>query len=139
MTISAIVTASDLDPETLPIIGGKVVAQDPTRSPNYITIAPVAPAAIESGDSVNQALNKLQAQLNQESGQTRYRETIGDGTSTSFVISHSLNTKDVIVHLYDVSNGLSLAVDVSRISVDQVKIDFQSAPASQSKRVLILS
>jgi hypothetical protein len=139
MTIPAIVTASDLDPETLPIIGGKVVARDLTRSPNYIVAAPVSPTTIESGDSVNQALNKLQAQLNQESGQTRYRETIGDGTSTSFVISHSLNTKDVIVQVYDTSSGLSSMVDVSRISVNQVKIDFQSAPASQSKRVLILS
>lgn len=139
MTIPAIVTVADLDPTTLSVVDGKVVAQDPARAPNSIVAAPVAPASIESGDSVNQALNKLQAQLNQESDQTRYRETIGDGTSTSFVISHSLNTKDVIVQVYDVSNGLSLAVDVSRISVDQVKIDFQSAPASQSKRVLILS
>lgn len=66
-----------------------------------------------------------------------YKTSIGDTTTTSFVITHSLNTKDVIVQLFDTSTFDTVYADVIRNSVNQVTINFTSAPATNDIRVLI--
>lgn len=63
--------------------------------------------------------------------------TIGDGTSTSIAVTHNLATRDVIVQLYDVSTFDTVYADVTRNTVNQITIDFGSAPASGDIRVLI--
>lgn len=63
--------------------------------------------------------------------------TIGDGSSTSIAVTHNLATRDVIVQLYDVSTFDTVYADVTRNTVNQITIDFGSAPASGDIRVLI--
>ena len=63
--------------------------------------------------------------------------TIGDGTSTSIAVTHSLGTRDVIVQLYDVSTFDTVYADVTRNTTNQVTIEFGSAPAASDIRVLI--
>ena len=63
--------------------------------------------------------------------------TIGDGTETDFPLTHSFNTKDVIVQIYDLTNSETVFADVTRNTVNQVTISFASAPASTDMRVLV--
>ena len=60
----AIVTAADLDPATLAVIGGKLVANDPTKAPLVIAgLNTSSSAEVVNGDSVVTAIGKLQAQV----------------------------------------------------------------------------
>jgi len=62
----AIVTDADLDSTTLPIVGGKVKAQDPTKAPNTLSgFDPGNAVPVQNGDTVGQALGKLQGQVTQ--------------------------------------------------------------------------
>jgi len=66
-----------------------------------------------------------------------YKESIGDGTTTSYAVDHNLGSKDVIVQLYDVSSFETVYADVTRTTTNRVTIDFASAPSTDDIRVLI--
>lgn len=66
-----------------------------------------------------------------------YAETLGDGTETSFSITHNLNSNDIIVNIYKLSTGESVQCDVLRTSVNEISVDATPAPASNDLRVLI--
>lgn len=64
--------------------------------------------------------------------------TIGDGTSTSFLIVHNLNTRDVTVECYTNSGSYeTLQPLVTRPSVNEVGLYFLTAPTTNSVRILI--
>lgn len=62
--------------------------------------------------------------------------SIGDGATTSIQITHSLNTYDVIIQLYDTSTYETVYADVTRDSTTTATIDFATAPATSGIRVL---
>ena len=62
-------------------------------------------------------------------GSSKYVGTItGDGATTSFTITHNLDSRDVIVQVYDNTSYETVIVDVTRDTVDTVQIDFTTAP-----------
>lgn len=63
---------------------------------------------------------------------TSYAVTI----SASATVTHSLNTKDVIVQLYDTVTSDTVYADISRSTVDTVVVTFASTPANPI-RVLV--
>ena len=67
-----------------------------------------------------------------------YSASIGDGTSTSIVVNHGLNTQIVIVQLYDLSTGETVYADVFRTDANNVTITFAQAPALLSYRAMVL-
>ena len=67
----------------------------------------------------------------------QYVTSIGNSTATSYTVTHSLNSKDVIVQLYDVSSFDTVIADVVRTSVDVVTVDFSTAPTTNDIRVLV--
>ena len=67
-----------------------------------------------------------------------YSASIGDGTSTSIVVNHGLNTQIVIVQLYDLSTGETVYADVVRTDANNVTITFAQAPALLSYRAMVL-
>jgi len=62
---------------------------------------------------------------------------IGDGSATSIAVTHSLNSQDVMVQLFDKSSLDTVYADVVRTSVNVVTIDFSVAPTTNDIRVLI--
>lgn len=71
----------------------------------------------------------------------KYTETIiGDGETTTFLVSHGLSTLDVIVTVYDATTNEDVLVDVVRNSTTGVNIVFAQAPTvSDSYRVVVIA
>lgn len=66
--------------------------------------------------------------------------TIGDGSSSSYVLTHNLNTRDVVVSVLD-ATGLYDVVNVrsEATTANTVTLDFSSSVSSNSRDVLIIS
>lgn len=67
----------------------------------------------------------------------RYAANIGDGTSTSIAVTHSLNSLDVQVEVYEIATGETVGVGVTRTSVNVVTIEAVPAPATNALRVVV--
>lgn len=68
----------------------------------------------------------------------KFSTTIGDGTNTSYVITHNLNTQDVTVAVrYTASDYQAVMVDWKATSVDTITVRFKKAPPSNEFRVVI--
>ena len=68
---------------------------------------------------------------------TKYTQLLST-SATSYIITHSLNTLDVIVQVYTVSDGSEVIVDNLRNSTTQVTLNFAVAPAANAYRVVII-
>ena len=63
----------------------------------------------------------------------------GNGSLTSFPVTHSFNTRDVKVEVFDNSTFETIIVDVTRNTVNQVTIDFGTAPVNLKEyRVVVM-
>lgn len=66
-----------------------------------------------------------------------YAATFGNGSATSFVVTHNLGTLDVVVQLVEVSTGDTIYADVARTSTNVVTLTFAVAPSTNQYRVVI--
>lgn len=68
----------------------------------------------------------------------RYAANVTAG-STSAVMTHNLNTLDVIVSVYEVSGGLEVEADVALTSANSITLTFAVAPTAAQYRVVVLA
>jgi hypothetical protein len=68
----------------------------------------------------------------------KYSALIGDGTLTSYPVTHNLNTRDVTVEVYDVLNYATVETDIVRTSENVVTISFAVAPSAGSYKVVVV-
>jgi len=66
-----------------------------------------------------------------------YAANVGNGTNTSFALTHGLGTKDVIVAIYENATSEEVITDVTLTSTTVVTVSFATAPASNAYRVVI--
>ena len=65
--------------------------------------------------------------------------TIGNGSATSFVITHNMNTRDISVTVRETSGSYSqVFVDVEMTTVNTVTVKFATAPSSSAYSVTIV-
>lgn len=67
----------------------------------------------------------------------KYAANIGDGSSTDVTVTHSLNTRDVHVSLYNSSTYQVVYADIVNTTVNTVTLSFAVAPASNAYRVVV--
>ena len=69
----------------------------------------------------------------------KYVASFGDGSATSYVITHNFNTRDVQVSVFPNSGTYDdVVVDVGRTSVNEVTLVFATAPSSNAYRVVVV-
>jgi len=68
----------------------------------------------------------------------KYAASIGDGSATSYTVTHSLSTKDVTVAVYDNSSPYAeVLCDVQHTSTSAITLLFSVAPTSNQYRVVV--
>lgn len=68
-----------------------------------------------------------------------YSEVIGDGTATTFTITHNLDNEDVVVSVREVAgNKAEVYPEIRYTSANSATIIFVSAPAVGSHRVVVV-
>lgn len=68
----------------------------------------------------------------------KYAANVGDGSNTSYTITHNLGTKDVIVSVYDNSSPYAEVIcDVQHTSTTAITLLFSVAPTSNQYRVVV--
>lgn len=68
---------------------------------------------------------------------TKYIATIGDGTATSYTVTHSLGSRRVMVQLYDSSSYEQVYAQVVRTTSSAITVDFNTAPTTNDITVLV--
>jgi hypothetical protein len=70
---------------------------------------------------------------------TRSAANVGDGAATSYVVTHSLNTRDCTVQVRETSGSYSqVQVDVEYTTADTITLVFASAPSASAYRVIVI-
>ncbi len=69
---------------------------------------------------------------------SKYAATFGDGSATSYTITHNLNTRDVVVSVYEASGTYAEVVcDVAHATANTITLAFSVAPTSNQYRVVV--
>lgn len=66
-----------------------------------------------------------------------YSVVVGDGASSDIPVTHNLNTKAVIVQLYDATTFEDTSCAITRDSLNSITLGFNTAPAFESLIVVI--
>lgn len=70
---------------------------------------------------------------------SKFAAAVGDGSTTSIVVTHNLNTQDVVVMVYTASgNFAKVEVEIQITSVNTITLVFAAAPASGAYRVVVI-
>jgi len=68
----------------------------------------------------------------------KFAASVGNNAATSFVLTHSFNTRDVAITVYDNSTYAEVFADATHSTVDTVTIAFAVAPTTNQYRVVIV-
>jgi len=72
-------------------------------------------------------------------GIQKYSVNIGDGSATSYTVTHNIGTKDVTVQVYEVGSPYAqVEADVEHATSNTVTIKFATAPTSDQYRVVVI-
>jgi len=64
--------------------------------------------------------------------------TVGDGTATSYTLTHNLGTTDVVTQVRDATNDEIVECDIENTSTSAVTLTFATAPASSDIKAVVL-
>lgn len=124
-----------------------------SSSVSWVTFGTAAPAASESTAGIAEIATQAETDAGTDDARIvtplklaswsgrikKYSANIGDGSATSYTITHSLNTRDVIVRVFPNSGNYDdVEVDVYRPSTTTVTLVFASAPSSNAYRVVVI-
>lgn len=70
---------------------------------------------------------------------TKFAQAIGDGSTTSIVVTHNLNTQDIVVYVYTASGTfVEVNVEIQHTTVNTITLVFAVAPTAGQYRVVVI-
>lgn len=96
-------------------------------------------AEVNAGALTNVSVSPatLVAFYNAQVSDSGYSADIGDGTATTLDLAHGLNTKLVLVEIFDNTTGATVYANVLRNTVSNVRVVVKTAPSAAKYKVLI--
>jgi hypothetical protein len=91
-----------------------------------------------SGQGAAGAATTNQVAINTDVVARKYTTTIGDGTTTSYTVTHNLNSRYVQVTVFDASSYAQVFTDVANTTVNTVTISFANAPGVNAYNVIVM-
>lgn len=122
-----------------PTVAGSPISGAGTLAPALLTqLANTVLAGPTSGAAAAPTFRTLSASDLPPYPTLTYAATIGDGSNTTYNLTHGLGTTDVLVQVHAVSGGEIEVVETLIVDVNTVQVVFASAPAASSQRVVVL-
>ena len=100
------------------------------------TLATTSYMSKSSGLAID--ISALETKLITDSFTKKASANVGNGSNVSFAVTHSLNSRDVVVNVYDNSTHDTVEVDVVRTDVNTVTVSFSNAPTTNAYRVVVI-
>ena len=69
----------------------------------------------------------------------KFVTTIGDGTAKTFTVTHNLNSRDILVQIMDATTHEVVMADIAINADNSIAINFETAPAANGYRVIIIA
>jgi len=91
-----------------------------------------------SGQGAAGAATTNQVAINTDVVARKYTTTIGDGSTTSYTVTHNLNTRFVQVTIFDASTYAQVFTDVVNSTVNTVTVSFATAPGVNAYNVVVI-
>ena len=129
-------------PSTLDTNARHAVKKDGTlvgtrRGINFVTGANTTLTVTD--DAANEEVDITIASTGGGGGLARFAQDVGNGTATSFTVTHSLGTRDVTVAVYRNSGSYDeIICDVQHTSTTVVTLVFDVAPTTNEYRVCVV-
>lgn len=125
---------------TDPILWTSFVAGAPAATETTAGIAEIATQAETNAGSDDARFVTPLKLANYAGSAKRYSQSFGDGSSTSYAITHNLGTEDVQVYVRETGGSKRMAIaEVQHTNTNTVTILTDSAPASNSLRVTVVA
>ena len=110
---------------------------DGTPAINFdTTLATTSYLSKTSGLAVD--ISSLESKLVTDSFTKKATASVGNGSATSFAVSHNLGTRDVHVQIYDNASYDTVEADVVRTDSNTVTVSFASAPSNNAYRIVVV-
>ena len=93
---------------------------------------------LSTTSGLNVDVSSLETKLVTDGFTKKASANVGNGAATSYAITHSLGTRDVVVNVYDNSSYDTVEVDVVRTDSNTVTVSFATAPSTNAYRVVIV-
>jgi hypothetical protein len=103
----------------------------------YVTGTSPVQSVASADSSVTVTNTSGDVDLSVNNAKYSYASTIGNGSSTSYVVTHNLGSRDVEVQLFDLVSYETVISDVVRTTTNTITISFTTAPTTGSIRVLV--
>ena len=100
------------------------------------TLASTSYLSKTSGLAVD--ISGLETKLKTDGFTKKVSASVGNGTNTSFALSHNLGTRDIQVQVFDNATYDTVECDVVRTDTDTVTVSFTTAPTTNAYRVVVV-
>lgn len=67
-----------------------------------------------------------------------FAQNIGDTIQTSWTVNHGLGTLDIVVEVYQISDGMKIEPDIVHAGLNTVTLGFTDPPGTDQFRVVVV-